>query len=278
MTPLIVTLAIAGGLVGLVFGSFLNVVIWRVPRGLSVVRPASACPGCHAEIRAVDNIPVVSWLALRGRCHSCRTPISMQYPLVELLTGMVFALVVAWFAPVLIGATGTTEAVAAVLELTALLVLAACSIALAVIDMQVRRLPNAIVLFLALSGVVLFGTAGLLTGNWEALARAGIGGAAAYALFFAVAFIKPDGMGFGDVKLAGALGIFLGYAGWSSLIVGFFSAFLLGGIAGIALIIARRANRRGSIPFGPWLVAGAWVGIMAGPFIAQQYLSFVGLT
>lgn len=277
MTPFIVTLALAGGLVGLVFGSFLNVVIWRVPRGLSVVRPASACPGCHAEIRAVDNIPVVSWLALGGRCHTCRTPISMQYPLVELLTGAIFALVTAWFASTLLDATSTSEAISAGLELVALLVLAACSIALAVIDLQLRRLPNSIVLFLTVSGVLLLGGAGLLVGDYAALLRAAIGGAAAFALFFAVAFIKPEGMGFGDVKLAGALGLYLGYVGWGALVVGFFAAFLLGGIAGIALIIARRVKLRGGIPFGPWLLVGAWVGIVAGEYIARQYLSFVGL-
>jgi len=249
-----------------------------VPRGLSVVRPASACPGCHSEIRPVDNIPVVSWIALRGRCHTCRAPISAQYPLVELSTGAIFALVTAWFAPVLLGSTTTGAAASAGLELMALLVLAACSVALAVIDVQLRRLPNAIVLFLAVAGLLLLGTAGLLAADYGALLRAVVGGAGAFTLFFLVAFIKPDGMGFGDVKLAGALGLYLGYVGWGALVVGFFSAFLLGGIAGIVLIIARRINRRGGIPFGPWLLAGAWVGIVAGESITRQYLSFVGLS
>lgn len=277
MTAVAGVVVAVAGLLGLIFGSFLNVVIWRVPRGLSVVSPPSACPGCAMELRATDNVPVVSWVALGGRCRNCRMSISVRYPIVELITGFLFAVIAAWVSPTMITATTFASTLAAVVTLTALLVLAACSIALAAIDVELHRLPNQIVLFLTVAGAMLLGIAGLLTGDLSALMRAAIGGAVAFVVFFLVALIKPGGMGFGDVKLAGALGIYLGYVGWGSLIIGFFAAFLLGGVVGIILILAKRADRKGGIPFGPWMLAGAWIGIVAGEPLARQYMSFVGL-
>ena len=262
---------------GLVFGSFFNVVIWRVPRQLSVVHPRSACPQCGTEIRARDTVPVLSWLLLRGKCRDCKTAISAQYPAVELLTGAAFAIVALAFAPALLAAESDGTAIARVLELAAFLVLAAGSVVLAGIDISVHRLPNVIVAPLAIAGALLLTGAGLLSGHPDALLRAAIGGAAAYALFFAIAFIKPGAMGFGDVKLAGALGIFLGYLGWGQLTVGIFAGFLLGGVFGIVLMLIKRAGRKSGIPYGPWMLAGAWVGIFGGEFIADAYLSFVGL-
>lgn len=262
---------------GLIFGSFFNVVIWRVPRAESVVHPPSACPECGSHIRARDNVPVVSWLLLRGRCRDCKTPISAQYPAVELLTGVAFAIVALAFIPAVLAAESDAVVAARLLETVAFLVLAAGSIVLAGIDLSVHRLPNVIVAPLAIAGAALLGTAGLVGGHPDALLRAGIGGAAAFAFFFIVAMIRPDGMGFGDVKLAGALGIFLGYLGWAPLVVGVFSGFLLGGVFGLALIIARRAGRGSGIPYGPWMLAGAWIGIFGGDQLAAAYLSFVGL-
>ncbi|WP_167050532.1 A24 family peptidase [Salinibacterium sp. ZJ77] len=264
------------GLVGAAVGSFLNVVIWRVPRGLSIVSPASACPACGAPIRAVDNVPVVSWIALGARCRGCSAPISARYPTVEIVTAVLFALVAVWRVSSLLDASAA-EMLQGVLELAALLVLAGCSVALSAIDLDVHRLPNPVVLFLAVSLLVLLGAAAIFSGDLGALLRAVTAGAAAFALLFIVAFIKPDGMGFGDVKLAGALGIVLGYFGWSAVVVGFFAAFMLGGVAGIILLALRKAARGTGIPFGPWLIAGAWVGIVAGDHLARLYLAAVGL-
>lgn len=264
---------------GALIGSFLNVVVYRVPAGRSIVTPPSACGSCGTEIKPYDNIPVVSWLALRGRCRSCRSAISVRYPLVEAATAVAFAVVAWWFwagpqAP--LERTGTALA-AGVLEVVAYLYLAAVSIALALIDFDTHRLPNTIVLPSYLVGAALLGTAAALTGDGGALLSAAVGAAALYVIYLVLALVYPGGMGFGDVKLAGVLGMFLGYLGWGPLIVGGFAAFVLGGVFALALVAARRARKGTGIPFGPWMLAGAWLGILAGPTIWSAYLALLGL-
>jgi leader peptidase (prepilin peptidase)/N-methyltransferase len=264
---------------GALIGSFLNVVVYRVPAGRSIVSPPSACGSCGTEIKPYDNIPVVSWLVLHGRCRSCSSAISARYPIVEAATGVAFALVAWWFwagpdAPV--GRSGTVLA-AGVLEVVAYLYFVAISIALALIDLDTHRLPNAIVLPSYIVGAALLATASALTGDWGALLGAAIGGAVLYALYLLLALVYPGGMGFGDVKLAGVLGIFLGYLGWGPLIVGGFAAFVLGGLFALVLVAGRRARRGSGIPFGPWMLAGAWLGILAGPTIWNAYLALLGL-
>lgn len=249
------------GVVGLAIGSFLNVVIWRVPRGESVVHPPSACPRCGHPIRERDNVPVVSWLLLRGRCRDCGNPISARYPLVELGTGVLFALT-AWFA-------GPTWI------LPALLYLAAISVALALIDIDTKRLPDAIVLPSYLVALGLLAVASANPGgesDWPAYLRALVGGVALFVVYFVMVLVYPAGMGFGDVKLAGVLGLYLGWFGWGSLFVGWFAAFLLGGIFSIGLLVAGRAGRKSGIPFGPWMLLGAIVGIVAGAPLTSWYL------
>lgn len=261
LTPLLVTLA---GVLGLLVGSFLNVVVWRVPRGESVVAPPSACPACGAGIRPYDNVPVVSWLVLRGRCRDCAAPISARYPAVELLTGVAFAAVAWWSGP------GWWT--------PALLYLVAITVALTAIDLDVHRLPDAIVLpsypvalaLLALASADPGGTA-----DQGALLRAGIGAVALFGFYFVLLVAYPAGMGFGDVKLAGVLGLYLGWVGWGALVVGAFAAFLVGGVVGLALIARRRAGRRTQIAFGPWMLAGAWIGLVAGQPLWDGYLGLL---
>lgn len=262
---LIITLVFAG-LFGLVIGSFLNVVIGRVPAGVSLLRE-SRCSSCGTEIRPWQNVPVVSWLALRGRCASCGERISTRYPLVELATGAAFV-AVAWFF------LQTPEAATAPVTV-AYLYLAAITITLALIDLDTHRLPNPIVLPSYIVLLVLFAVAVLLGADLWALARAVIGGAALFAFYALLRIIRPAGMGGGDVKLAGVLGIALAWLGWGSLVVGAFAAFVLGGMFGIALLLSRRANRKSAIPFGPWMLAGAWVGIFAGETIAGWYIGLL---
>ena len=270
---------VCAGIFGALIGSFLNVVVYRVPAGRSIVSPPSACGSCGTEIKPYDNIPVVSWLALRGRCRTCRSAISARYPLVEAATAGAFAFVAWWFwagpqaAPAMDGAALTAR----VLTVVAFLYLMAITIALALIDLDTHRLPNAIVLPSYAVGVVLLGAASFVGGEPFALARAAIGGAGLFLFYLVLALVKPGGMGFGDVKLAGVLGLFLGFLGWAPLLVGAFAAFLLGGLFGIALLASRRAGRRTGIPFGPWMLAGAWLGILAGPIIGSAYLARRGL-
>lgn len=272
-----IVVVIAAGILGLVIGSFLNVVIHRVPLRESIVSPPSSCPNCGHRIRGYDNIPLVSWLLLRGRCRDCRSRISMRYPLVELGTAIFFIVVATVFAGgVLVSATAPLVG-AAVFVLLAYLYFAAISIALALIDLDTRRLPNTIVLPAYVVGAVLLAVAAILSGDYPALLRAAVGGLILGFAYLLMAVISPGGMGFGDVKLAGVLGIFLGWIGWGALVVGSIAAFLLGGIFGIILILARRGGRKTAIPFGPWMLVGAWIGIVAGESIWESYLSLFGL-
>lgn len=265
------------GLLGALIGSFLNVVIARVPAGRSVVRPASACGSCGGEIRWHDNVPVISWLLLRARCRDCGAPISARYPLVELGTALFFALVAVLFVPPVLTAVTPSEALASSLALVAYLYLAAISVALAAIDLDVSRLPNKIVLPAYPVGIALLGAAALLGGDLGRLGMAAIGMVAMFAVYLVLALVSPGGMGLGDVKLAGVLGLFTGWLGAAPLIVGFFLPFLLGGAFSLALLATGRATRKSGIPFGPWMLAGAWGGILAGNAIASWYLEMFGL-
>jgi leader peptidase (prepilin peptidase)/N-methyltransferase len=273
--------AVALGVFGSMIGSFLNVVVYRVPAGRSVVSPPSACGSCGRQIRAVDNVPLLSWLALRGRCRTCGSVISVRYPLVELGTALLFTLVSLRFVPAVIGGPdvsgGALPFAGGILVLLAFLYFAAISVALALIDLDTQTLPNTIVLPAYLVGGALLGAAGLLTGDVGALAGAGLGAVALFALYLVAALVRPGGMGFGDVKLAGVVGLFLGFLGLPQLLVGAFAAFLLGGLFSLGLLVTRKAQRGSGIPFGPWMLGGAWVGILAGQPIASFYLGLFGL-
>jgi leader peptidase (prepilin peptidase)/N-methyltransferase len=247
--------------VGLVIGSFLNVVIWRVPRGESVVSPPSHCPGCGHEVRPRDNVPVLSWLLLRGRCRDCGTHISARYPLVEAGTAVVFGVL--------------TLAIGLEPELPAFLYLGAIGVALAMIDIDVKRLPNAIVLPSYVVAAALLTVAAAVDGRWEDLLRAGLGMVALYAFYFLLALVYPAGMGFGDVKLAGVLGLYLGWLGWAEVVAGGFLGFLFGGVVGGGLVLVRRAGRKSMLPFGPFMLAGALVAILWGGALADLYLDTV---
>jgi leader peptidase (prepilin peptidase)/N-methyltransferase len=263
---------------GLAIGSFLNVVAYRVPLGLSVVAPPSSCPGCGSAIEARDNIPLVSWVVLRGKCRHCAEPISARYPIVEAITGVAFIAASVRFLPAITEAGSTASLVSGAIVLVAFLYLAASSVALAAIDIDVHRLPNRIVLPSYIVGAVLLTAAGAVGGDLVAVARAAAGAGILVVFYLLLAIIKPGGMGMGDVKLAGVLGLYLGYLGWEQLLVGSAAAFLLGGIFGVVLLAARRAGRGSGIPFGPWMIAGAWIGIFAGEQLVGAYLAAVGLS
>ncbi|WP_396599820.1 prepilin peptidase [Frigoribacterium sp. R86507] len=274
--PWVTAVLVAGGF-GLLIGSFLNVVVYRVPAGISIARPASACPSCSTPIRRRDNVPVVSWLALGGKCRDCRTSISARYPIVELATGLFFVLVAARLWPLVDVPTEALPLVSRLLALVAFLWLAGVSVALAVIDLEHHRLPNAIVLPSYAVGGALLAASSILVGDWSALVRAAIGLASLFAFYLIAALSYPGGMGFGDVKLAGVLGLYLAWLGWGEFAVGAFAAFLLGGLFAIVLLVTRRVHRTGGIPFGPWMLAGTWVGVFAGGTVATAYLTLLGL-
>lgn len=249
-------------LLGLAVGSFLTVMIDRVPRGESVVRPGSHCPRCGNPVRARHNIPVLGWVILRGRCADCGQPIPVRYPLVELATAVLFVAVTARF--------GLVSA------LPAYLYLVAAGIALAVIDLETRRLPNAIVLPSYPVLAVLLAASSLWQGDRWALARAGIGALALFGFYLLLVLAYPKGMGWGDVKLAGLLGGVLAYLSWAALVVGAMAGFVLGAAIGVAIIAARRGDRKTALPFGPFMIAGALLAIFVADPIADAYLTLVG--
>jgi len=236
-------------LVGAIVGSFLNVVAYRLPRGESLVSPGSHCPACGAPIAPYDNIPVASWLILRGRCRSCGEPISIQYPLVEALTAVAFGTIVA--------VHGTTG------ELALLLPFAAVLIAVGTIDLKERVVPNRILLPAAVWGVAA-GAAVHLADLPEFLAA----GAIAFGLLLLAALVYPAGMGMGDVKLAGVMGLYLGTAVAPALLV----AFLAGSVVGIALLVRHGGDaRKRGVPFAPFLAFGGLVGALAGSELVDLY-------
>jgi len=245
------------GLLGLAIGSFLNVVIWRVPRKESVVRPPSHCPQCETPIRPVDNVPVLSWLLLRGRCRHCGNPIAVRYPLVEAGNGVLFAAVAARF-----GASW---------ELPAYLVLTAALLAISLIDLEHFIVPDRITAPLTISALALLGLAAVAEGNGWRFGRALLGGVAYFAFLLVLNLLYPRGMGMGDVKLSFSLGLCLGWLGWGQVFLGGFLAFLLGAVVGVGLIATKIKTRKDVVPFGPFLALGAMLTILWGEPILRWY-------
>jgi leader peptidase (prepilin peptidase)/N-methyltransferase len=234
---------------GAVVGSFLNVVIHRVPQRMSIVHPASRCTACQADIAPYDNVPIISWLLLRGRCRRCGARISPRYPAVELLTAVAFAAVVA--------VRGFDSDL--VLEMPFM----ACLIALAGIDLDHRLLPNRIVYPMAAYGLV--ATAVVDRGD---LVEHLIAGAGAFVFLFLAVLAYPRGMGMGDVKLAGAMGLYLGL----SIVPAMLVAFLSGSVVGLGIFAREGASaRKKAVPFGVFLALGGIVGVLAGPELIELY-------
>jgi len=235
---------------GLIIGSFLNVVSYRLPRGESLVAPASHCPGCDTPIRPWDNVPLFSWIFLRGRCRSCSERISPRYPLVELTTAVLFAGLALSY--------GLND------DLIALLPFAAMLIAVADIDLEHRIVPNRILLPMAVYGV-----AASAVVRTDMLPELLIAGAAAFTFLLLAALIHPAGMGMGDVKLAGVMGLYLGAAIAPALLI----AFLSGSIVGVAILVRHGARgRKQAVPFAPFLALGAVVALFAGHQLVHLYL------
>lgn len=243
--------AVIVGAFGTLLGSFLNVVAYRMPLHQSVVHPRSRCPHCETQIRSIDNVPVLSWLWLRGRCRSCDAPIPVRYPLVELGTGLLLA--------------GVALTAADLSSLVLGLVLVLLLVPVTLIDLDHRIIPNRLMLIGAVTAPAV-----LLATDPGALPEHLIAGLAAGGFLLAAALARPGGMGMGDVKLAGVLGLFLGRAVGPALLV----ALLAGSVIG-AVIIARKgavAGRKTAIPFGPFLALGGVFGVFAGDGVVDWYL------
>jgi leader peptidase (prepilin peptidase)/N-methyltransferase len=254
----------AVGLLGLAIGSFLNVVIYRVPRQLSLLSPPSACPSCEHPIRVRHNVPVLGWLVLTGHCADCRSRISVRYPLVEFGTGALFVLVSLQLAHLKL-----------LPALPAFLYFAAIGVALSLIDLDSHRLPNPIVLPSYPVLALMLTAAALVQGSPSSLMRAAIGGAALFGAYFLLMFAYPAGMGFGDVKLAGIIGGMLGYLSYHALLIGAFAAFFLGSLISVFVLLSRRGSRKTQIPFGPFMILGAILALFLSRPLADLYSHLV---
>jgi leader peptidase (prepilin peptidase) / N-methyltransferase len=242
-------MALPLALAGAAIGSFLNVVIHRLPRGESLVRPRSRCPGCETPIAPYDNVPVLSWLFLRGRCRGCGTRISARYPAVELLTALTFLAVVL--------GRGVSD------DLIVELPFAAMLIAVAGIDLEHRIVPNRIV-----GPAAVYGLAASALVRTADLPELLIAGAAAGTFLLVAALVYPAGMGMGDVKLAGVMGLYLGVSVIPALLI----AFLAGSVVGVALIARQGVGaRKRGVPFAPFLALGGIVALVAGPELVDLY-------
>ncbi|MBI5871359.1 MAG: prepilin peptidase [Actinobacteria bacterium] len=254
MIPLLVILFVLGA----VIGSFLNVVIYRLPRELSLVAPGSHCPRCDQPVKWYDNIPILSYALLRGQCRHCGQGITMRYPTVELLTAVLWTL-----AGVEFGMSW---------ELLPALLFVSSLVAIYYIDLDHYIIPNVIVLPVAVIGLAA-NIAISLTGDdtvpswqpWYAYLAAGLMSAT---FFFVVALLKPGGMGMGDVKLAGMMGFFLG----EYTLVGLFLGFLIGAITGVVLMAVGIKGRKSRIPFGPFLAIGAVIALFFGADILDFWM------
>ena len=255
MTPETFVLVVAG-LFGLLVGSFLNVCIFRLPRGTSIVWPASACGSCKRELRWFENIPIVSWAVLGAKCARCKASISIQYPLVEATTAVLFVLVAA-----------TTPAGP---QLAAHLLFVCALIVLFGIDLEHQILPNSITLPGIVIGV-LFSLAG--PPGWRAsLLGVLLGGGVLYAIawgYYAVR--REEGLGMGDVKMLGMIGAFLG---WQAVLLTLVLASLSGAVIGVAMISLQRGSMKYALPFGTFLAIGALVAMLAGQPIIDWYVGF----
>jgi leader peptidase (prepilin peptidase) / N-methyltransferase len=244
-------LAVLAGIFGAIFGSFFNVVAYRLPRGESLSRPPSRCPTCRTPIRPYDNIPIIGWLLLRGRCRACGEPISPRYPIVEALTAAL--------------AVGVVLTRHSTLERALGLALVAALVPISLIDLDNRIIPNKITGPASIVAIAI----GLIVRPAyvpEQLISGVAGGG--FLLIFAIAY--PRGLGMGDVKLAGMMGLFLG----RSIAVALFAGILSGAVLG-AVVIARvgvTEGRKTAVPFGPFLALGGVVALFVGPQIVHWYL------
>lgn len=250
-------LAGACALLGLAVGSFLNVVVYRVPRKESVVKPRSRCPGCGTTLASRDNVPVISWLLLKGRCRTCGEPISIRYPLVELLTAALFAV--------------TAVRLGVDAALPAFLVVVAGLVAISAVDLERFIVPNRILYPTLFIAAPLLVVAAAIDSDWDGVKTAALGGALGWVLLFAVHMVSPAGMGFGDVRLAGLIGMILGWLSVGHVLVALFLAFALAAVVGVALMATGIKGRKDKVPFGPFLATGAMLALLFGVPIIEWY-------
>jgi leader peptidase (prepilin peptidase) / N-methyltransferase len=252
-----ITLSAIAFIFGAVIGSFLNVCIYRIPAGVSIVSPPSRCPGCETPIRWYQNIPIISYLLLGGKCAVCKTPISIRYPLVEALTGLLFVLILYTFG----------------LQWATLVywLFAGALVVITFIDLDHQIIPDVI----SLPGIIV-GFLAVFAVPWvtwtDSLLGILLGGGSLFLVAAGYEFLtKKEGMGGGDIKLLAMIGAFLG---WQAILPVIFLSSFIGSLVGVPLMLIKKADRRLAIPFGPFLALGAMIYLLWGRMLVEWYLSF----
>jgi len=245
-------------ILGLVIGSFLTVVVDRVPRGKSIVTPGSACGNCGLELGPVDLVPVLSWVFLRGRCRQCHAKIGIEPLVLEIGNGALYAAFAVHF--------GLSW------ELAAFCVLGSGLLALSWIDLKTQRLPREIIYVTAAIGIPLLVIAALVKHEPHRIWTMLLVAACAFAFMLIVYLVSRGGMGDGDVRLSPLLGAYLGWLNPGCVAMGFFLAFLIGAIVGIVIMLAKGGSRKTAVPFGPFLAAGTIAAVWLGQPMVDAFL------
>ena len=257
------SLALGAAAAGLPVGSFLTVVIHRVPRQEAILSRGSRCQTCAVPLKVRHQIPLASWVALRGRCHECRSPIGLRYPLVEVGTALLFAAITLRF--------GVSP------QLPAYLYLAALGLTLAMIDFDVRRLPDTIILPSYIVSVLLLLPAGAAGASDTVAVRALAGMVSLLVLFFALCLAYPNGLGFGDVKFAGLIGLYLGWLSWNALFLAAIGSFLIAAVGGLTAVATKHYTRNLAVPIGPCLTGSAVLALFVAAPISTWYGSLLAM-
>jgi len=258
-------LIIFAGLFGLCFGSFANVVIYRVPKGVSIVKPSSFCPSCDKRLRAYELVPVFSWIFLRAKCRVCKAGISYRYPIVEILCGLLFA-AMAWFSPTL--------------SVVPLSVFAFVLLAISFIDADTQEIPDGLVIIGAVAGLVFvaggqfFPVQFSVAPSWYDALLGVIAGAAPLLIIdrLTLLILKKDGFGYGDVKLMAMVGLFIG---WRLMLPAFLFAFFAGAVFAVYLMATGKAKRGAYMAFGPFLCVGTLLAFWFGAAVLDWYFAFL---
>ena len=244
-------------ILGLIVGSFSNVCIYRIPKNESIIFPASHCPKCNSPIKPVDNIPLISYILLKGRCRNCKSKISIQYPVVELLTGLIYLIIY-----LIYGLSVQT---------LIYIILSSALIIIAFIDLNEQIVPDVISLPGIVIGFIISFLVTYISFINSALGILAGGGIILIIGWAGSVIFKKEAMGGGDVKLAAMIGAFLG---WRYIIISLFLGFFIGALAGIILILSKIKNREDVVPFGPFIVLGSFVTLLWGEKIISWYLGF----
>lgn len=267
LDALIITIAFV---FGAIIGSFLNVLILRIPDDKSLLKD-SACPNCGNKLGAFENVPIISWIFLRGKCRKCKAKISAQYPIVELFAALAFGFTT-WIMVIPVENTGS----ACWTLLIAILYLISVSIVLFVIDIREKLLPDSVVLPSYFVAGALLVASKLLAEDPAGIVWIIVGAAISFSFYLLLALVS-GGIGGGDIKLAGVLGMYLGFFGLGHIILGTIAAFILGGIFALGLVLFEGAKRKSEVPFGPWMLVSAFLTLLFGTQIIAWYVALIGL-